>query len=511
MYILVGPIVSADWTRFQKAVRGVESYHVIKDSGKEPLVSAGVFAQIVSKLNGEPFFPNLTTLHIVNLENFLKHYPFLLSQQLQTVSADLPYTWVNAKSVAAFLQALVSLAPEVTFLSIVYAKPLAFTYIGAINNLTCLRTLEINRLANLQETADIFASLKALDKLEELKLTIEDSAPTWCPAQNARFSPALGSTNPLTIETYLESLQSLCIKGPSQIISEFLDFLRTPDLVSLSITSTCWLHVSAQPGHELLDANERRTQMSYQSSSPRPARVQSQACMAACTIAHLHSWTVTRWSKSLENLTIRSCDRTTFDLSGISKHEALRNLDIKGGTTPIGSLLSSGIPVFNPLRTLGLSSSASNLTLFELDEIASRSPSLLKLSSSFYIGSESELDSLAEVEPLSHPLKELTMERAILKDVGSHTFLLASKIARRLHLLFPNLARLDYPPGESRFWEDVWQILQLFQKIALDEKRRHKLATGVSETCVMTDDDRSSRNSGLEYVTAVSADCKLRE
>lgn len=478
------------------------------------MVSPGVFAQIVSELEGEPFFPNLTTLHIVDLENFLKQYPFLLSQKIERVSAVLPNLWVKARAgIGAFIHALIAFAPEIRFLSITLRgkKTLEVSHISAINRLTCLRSLEISRLGGIKGTVDIFLFLKALVQLEELQLTIGDSVQTWCPAQKACISSTPGVSN-LPIGAYLKSLQSLSIKGPSQIISEFLDFLGTSNLVSLSLASTCWLHAqqSAQLHNEPLNASERQTQTSNQQPSDlQPAEVRSQACVAACTSApHRHEWTLTRWSNSLEKLTISSCDKTIFDFSSISKHEALKSLDIKGGITPITELLSSGAPGCNPLHTLSLSSPDTNLTLFELEKIAKRAPNLLKLSSSFYIGGDSELDSLAKVEPLTHPLEELTMPKAIFKDVGSSTFLLATKIAERLHVLFPNLKRLNYPPDENTIWGDVWHIVQLCQKIALYEQRRHTLAMDVSEAGVMTDGGHSSPNSGLELD---SADCKLRE
>jgi hypothetical protein len=379
----------------------------------------------------------------------------------------------------AFTQALVSFAPQIRFLIIAHA--LEISDISAINHLSCLRVLKINRLANVQRTADIFLFLKALAKLEELLLVIGGFVETWSPAQRPLLQQTPDRTT-LPTGIHLKTLQSLCIRGPSQIVAEFLDFLGSPNLTSLSLTSTGWLHVKrpAQLHNEPFDVSERD-----QPSDQQPAELGSRSCTAACTSSHRHEWILTRWSKTLESLTISSCDRTTFDLSSISKHEALKNLDIEGGATPITELFSSGVPTCHRLQTLDLSLPDSNLTLFELGKIALLSPNLLRLSSSFYIGSESELDSLAEIATRSHQLEVLTMNRAILKDVGSSTLHHASKIALHLHLMFPKLKEFNHPPGnesESKFWEDVWYIVQLLKNVAQYAKRPN-----VSEAGVMTE------------------------
>jgi hypothetical protein len=436
-------------------------------------------------LKGEPLFPNLRTIQVNDLENFLKHCPFLLSSKLEHVSATFPSSWESTRrSMGSFIQALVSFAPQINVLRITYTnEPLEVFDITTISHLTCLRALEINRLVHIKRTADIFSFLKALVQLEELRLTVEESAQTWSPAKEVCVSPAPDAASALdTGSSHLKSLQHLIIRGPSQIISEFLNSLGTPNLISLSLASTCWSHGKqlVQLCNEPLDASERQTGASNQPSIPQPVELSSQSCTDACTSLHHHEWNLTRWSKTLQHLAISSCDRTTFDLSssGILKHEALKSLHIKGSITPFTVLLSPAVPTCHLLQTLQLSFPDANLTLFELDEIALRSPNLSSLSSSFYIGSESDLDSLAEIEPLSHQLEVLTMSRAILKDLGSTTLHYASKIAMRLHLLFPKLKQLNYLLGneiESRFWGDVWYIMRHSQQVALYATQRPPL------------------------------------
>jgi hypothetical protein len=462
--VLVGSISSHSWSCFRKAANRIESFHVAEFE-EEAEISMSVFAQVLSKLVDKPCLPSLKSIHITNLETFFNYSPFLISPALEDVNLDVPavipssWTSGDGQPMDAFLQMLVSRAPKMKCLRINHSDILNASSLSFLNQFSSLRVLEINAITGIQSMTDICSSLSTLINLEELRLTIKIGK-NW---GMARESESPSNTNDLRCLTLLKSLS---LRGPSQILSEFLDSLETARLTSLTLASTSWLHVKdASPTVGKKKAQRRK---SFRLS-----------CTSKCTAVHENEWNLNRWRKSLKDLTISSSNRTTYNINRIIGYSALQHLTVAGGTTPVEGLLVPEASIWEGLQSLHFSSGSSSVSLSQLREIAKRAPKLTSFSSPVTADRESQLLPPHQLEPLRHSLEEFIVNGVALIgeqqiDVNSCCPRLACKIARQINLLFPNLKQLQYAPGESLFWEEVWEMVKLSQNVVRDEKRREE-------------------------------------
>jgi hypothetical protein len=145
----------------------------------------------------------------------------------------------------------------------------------------------------------------------------------------------------------------------------------------------------------------------------------------------------------------------------------------------VEGLLVPEASIWERLQTLHFSSGSSSVSLSQLREIATRAPKLTCFSSPVTADHESQISPPDQLEPLCHSLEELIVNEVALTgeneiDINTWSPRLACKIARQVNLLFPNLKQLRYAPGESPFWEEVWEMVKLSQNVVRDEKRREE-------------------------------------
>jgi hypothetical protein len=85
-------------------------------------------------------------------------------------------------------------------------------------------------------------------------------------------------------------------------------------------------------------------------------------------------------------------------------------------------------------------------------------------------------ESLESLETLAHPLEELAVignDPVTSKEDSDVAAGTTRRVARSLHLLFPNLKELVISvESQASFWAEVREMIKLCQAVVRDEKQR---------------------------------------